>query len=357
MLRAVSTGLMPDRRPNTAALQEHRKPWTPEKLQGFVTSNCVGTSAWKSTMNDLDQFTQRFASLTAAADDDVDDASSTATGQKDNIGGMRRLADPPKLQPLQRVNLLYSVGSIPDDSVLLKGFRALSALQGAVLRRRQIASPGDAALLARVLKMMTVSENLQLETKAMADVKVLYKSSFVDRIANVIRAENGKGVGAIPGSAIPFFDIFSAFDCCRDGYVAARPFQAAVAFVDAPSSSSFIKYFFVTVHTFNSNVHIAEMRTAIQLLNEIADAGGDLRSTSAKPQLASSAANLHVGSRDQVDGEFRHWCDAAFPNNGASGSRERQLVDVVKWSDLRATICNDTAFDHLAAIVAENSLY
>jgi hypothetical protein len=345
VLRAVNTGLLPERRPNTAGLQQHKNPWTTEKLRGVVTSNCVGTSAWKSTMRDLDHFSTRFAGLGSAEDDD---ASSTATGKAGQ-------PDPPRLQPLLRVNLVYSVGAIPDDSVLLKYMRALSALQGAILRRRQVSSPSDAALLSRVLQMMVQNDLQHMETKGVADFKALFRSTFIDRVSNTIRAERSPAAACSAQEGVPFLDIFNAFDCAKDNYIPTRPFQAALRFIDSPSSANFIRYFFITAHIFSASIHIAEARTALQLLSEIAESAGDIRATSLKPTQATSAASL-FGSRDKVDAEFRQLCDMVFPIVGTA-TRDRQLVDSMKWADMRTVIGQDNLFQSLSAIIAENSLY
>jgi hypothetical protein len=175
------------------------------------------------------------------------------------------------------------------------------------------------------------------------------------------------GSASVPSALV----IFDAMDFFKEQSVLSKFMQSALAYVEKPSTSTFLDFTFVAIGIQNSPVHVAELEAAQRLLLEVEDSLGDLRAT-CRPRSASSqtrklnegqsySTNLrdrlkpHIPPTQEAVGEFRQLVALHHPQpRDNRPTSDLQVVEVVQWKELRDLIIS--RFHRLTEILDRNNL-
>jgi hypothetical protein len=312
-----------------------------------MTSNGVGTSAWRSTMADLDNFGSQLSG-------DSDDERATSH--------QRRRPDT-YTAGLQRLGGMFSVSSVPSTCIMMRSLTALARLQDEVVRLGGLSSPVVLEAFQRLLS----SDVCDTDSRATGNVRVIRKS--------LLTSSNSRKNGSTSLQAAQLFD---AFDIRHDSSIVAKAFEAAVAYLRSPRLREFVRYVFTSVSVQVANIHVAEFQAFLKMADDVAFNHGNVQITAARPASANVVRSAdQKATAETIYSELQSLCEAAFPaphshktladkktGEGADGSQspptsprvlaKDRLVELLSWKDFRDLIL--TRCHHLSTVVTESML-
>lgn len=314
--------LVHSRRPNTAGLQQHTRPWSFDTLQTIVTRNGIGCATWRCTMRELSVF-QRTQRRRGGGDDDASDgeeedtqldaqlrkehsaaslqAPLAAAGGNPGAVGAGVAGEPPAVSRLAAAGR-FPITEVPRDAVLLKLLRSLSALEDAMERACcvdgtsnsvQVGADAAKSRRAKANAMDRVSRDLRSvvverpeihrsDTRAPGvSVKVVHRHTMID-----VCKQNGSWDRSAVNALVDCFQAFSG----GESVVMVQALDLALDHIQQQSALSLLHVLFHGLKSLKASAHRAELYAVERAVASAANDAQRFEAKSMEDQQQSAAA-------------------------------------------------------------------
>lgn len=320
------------RRPNTAGLRDHLRPWDHDKLQSVITRNGIGCATWRHTMRELVEFsrhrrvaalaaTSSSAAAAAAEDDDDSDidvsaisvprsASASLANQRASPNAAAAGDDGTGVPPSRMVvGGKHAIATIPSDAVLLKTLHGIVALEAAMCSaaRAKGANPDDMARnatsapprrriewlqqVADDLRAVVLSDELQRnDTRAPGvTVKVVQRSAVLEawRLQH-----SGPSNRNYVDHLVSCFNAFSG----GESVVMVAPLVAVMDHLLKPSAPTILLIILTLLKSLKATAHRAELFVAERLVADAAEEAERAALRDQQPPSSPSQGALHTAA-------------------------------------------------------------
>lgn len=309
--------LVHGRRPNTAGLRQHTRPWSFDTLQTIVTRNGIGCATWQCTMRELSSFQRGQRRRMGPTGDDISEGEEDETPADDPLkkevsqhslaaaGGSTTPAaggvagEPPAMSRLAAAGR-YAITEVPRDAVLLKMLRSLSALEAAMTHAATSTSPtgfGDNVVGGRSSNKSSVMDRIARDLRALivdrpeihrgdtrapgVSVKVVHRHTLID-VCRQVGSWDRDGINTL-------VDCFQAFSG-GESVVMVHAMSLALDHIQQKSALSLLHIVFHTLKSLKATAHRAELYAAERAVVSVAAEAQRLETKAMEEQKTSSTS-------------------------------------------------------------------